>query len=103
MAQSKEEFFETLGIDGVAKVKANLATHCYPSHEKPWVIEWLERSNEATSAEQLALARAAAAEAREANAIAKSARKIAIASVITAIAIAIVGTAVAVIVPHYWR
>jgi hypothetical protein len=88
-----------LAHDGVAKVKANLATNVYPSNERPYVIEWLERASEATTAEQLALARRAADEASEATKLAKTAVKIAIAS----IAIAILGTAIGVVVPHFWH
>jgi hypothetical protein len=112
MAQTKEELFKTLDSRGIAKVRSDLDTLVYLNRpqQKLWVIEWIhlfeeaaERSRDATSAEQLALARAAAAEAREANVIARSARRIAMISVVAAIAIAIAGTAVAVIVPHYWH
>jgi hypothetical protein len=104
MAQeAKENFTARLNALTFAQVSANLATNVYLGAERPWAIEWLERSKEATSAEQLSLARSAAADAREANVIARSARRIAIISVIAAVTIAIAGTAVAVIVPHYWH
>lgn len=69
-----------------------------------WSLEWLERSSEATSAEQLALARRAANEATraadEASAATKSAAKqIAIASMF----ITMVGIVVGLIVPHFWH
>jgi hypothetical protein len=109
--EAKEAFFRGLDVDGIAKARSNLATGVYlDPRRKLWAIEWIhlfeeaaERSRDATSAEQLALARTAAAEAREANVIARSAKRIAILSVIAAVTIAIVGTAVAVIVPHYWH
>ena len=111
MAQTKEEFFKSLDEGGIAKARSDLKTNVYlDPRRKLWAIEWIhlfeeaaERSRDATSAEQLALARAAAAEAREANVIARSAKMIAIISMIAAVTMAIVGTAVAVIVPHYWH
>jgi hypothetical protein len=109
--ETKEEFFKRLDSEGIAKVRSNQKTNVYLDPQlKAWAIEWVhlfeeatERSRDATSAEQLSLARSAAADAREANVIARSARRIAMISVVAAITIAIVGTAVAVIVPHYWH
>jgi hypothetical protein len=109
--ETKEEFFKRLDEAGIAKVRSNQKTNVYlDPQQKMWAIEWVhlfeeaaERARDATSAEQLTLARSAAADAREANVIARNAMRIAKASMITAIVIAIVGTAVAVIVPHYWR
>lgn len=89
--ETKEEFFKRLEVLGVAMVKTNRATNVYLNYpEKVWVLEWLERSNEATTAEQLALARRAADDASAATTIAKTAVKIAIASM----AITIIGIAV---------
>jgi hypothetical protein len=95
----KEAFFKELERDGVAKVRANLATHVYPSNERPFVIEWLEHSSEAANAEQLALARRAALAAETANNKANTAIAIAVASII----ITAVGIVVGVIVPHFWH
>jgi hypothetical protein len=95
----REALLAQLAADGVARVKANLATNCHPSGERPYVIEWLEQASEATTTEQLALARRAADEASNATKLARTAVKIAIAS----IAIAILGTAVGVVVPHFWH
>jgi hypothetical protein len=95
----REALIARLAADGVARVKANLATNCYPSGERPYVIEWLEQASQATAAEQLELARRAANEASEATKLARTAVRIAMIS----IAIAILGAAVGVIVPHFWR
>ena len=105
--ETKEAFFKLLDEDGIAKVRSDLDTFVYLNRprQKLWATEWIhlfeeaaERSRDATSAEQLALARAAAAEAREANTIARSAKMIAIISMIAAVTMAVVSTAVAVIV-----
>jgi hypothetical protein len=103
--ETKEEFFKRLDALGVAMVKTNQATNVYLNYpEKWWVVEWLERSKEATSAEQLALARRAAVEATRAADEASAATKIATAAKTIAIAsmiITIVGIAVGVMVPHW--
>jgi hypothetical protein len=114
MAETKEEFFKRLDSEGIAQVRSDLATvYLIRPQQKLWANEWIhlfeaaaDRSRDATSAEQLALARSAAAnaeaaiaEAREANNIARSSRRIAAASTLIAAAIAIV----AVIVQHYWH
>ena len=116
--ETKEEFFKRLNSSGIAKVRSNQKTNVYlDPQQKVRAIEWVhlfeeaaERSRDATSAEQLALARSAATqareaalEAREANAITRSAKQIAINSAIATILVAIIGTAAAVIVPHYWH
>ena len=98
--ETKEEFFKRLEAIGVAMVKTNQATNVYLNYpEKIWVVEWLERSREATSAEQISLARLAADEARAATTIARTAVKIAIVSMI----ITVVGITVGVVAPHFWH
>ena len=98
--ETKEEFFKRLDALGMAIVKTNIATNVYLNYpEKVWSKEWVERSNEATSAEQLSLARRAAEEASAATRIAITAKKIAIISM----TITIIGIVVGTVVPHYWR
>ena len=105
--ETKEEFFRRLDALGVAMVKTYRATNVFLNYpESVWSLEWLERSSEATSAEQLALARRAANEATRAadeagaaTKIASAAKQIAIASMI----IMTVGIAVGLIVPHFWH
>jgi hypothetical protein len=109
--ETREEFFKRLDSEGIAKVRSNQKTNVYLDPQlKVWAIEWVhlfeeaaDRSRDATSAEQLALARAAAADAREATVIARSAKRIAINSAIITTIVAIFCAAVAVIVPHYWH
>lgn len=62
------------------------------------MVEWLELSSEAASAEQMSLVRRAASAADLANAKANKAIAIAIISIV----ITMIGIAVGVIVPHYW-
>lgn len=98
--ETKEDFFKRLEVLGVAMVKTNFATNVYLNYpDKVWALEWLERSSEAATAEQITLARLAADEARAATTIARTAVKIAIASMI----ITVVGVAVGVMVPHFWH
>jgi hypothetical protein len=105
--ETKEEFFKCLDALGVAMVKTHRATNVFLNYpESVWSLEWLERSSEATSAEQLALARRAAHEATRAADEASVATKIAITAKQIAIAsmiITTVGIAVGVIVPHFWH
>lgn len=105
--ETKDEFFKRLDTLGVAEVKTNIATNVYLTYpEKVWSREWVERSSEATSAEQLTLARRAAEEATRAANEASAATKIATAAKTIAIAsmiITIIGIAVGAILPHLWR
>jgi hypothetical protein len=105
--ETKEAFFKRLDQLGVAMVRTNQATNVYLNYpEKVWVLEWLERSEEATSAEQLALARRAVEQATRAADEASAATKIAIAAKTIAIAsmiITIIGIAIGVIVQHFWH
>jgi hypothetical protein len=59
--ETKEEFFKRLDTLTVAEVKTNRATNVHLNYlESVWSLDWLERSSDANSAEQLALARRAA-------------------------------------------
>ena len=97
---SKEAFFASLDKSSFAQVKANLATSVYlQGNDRAWAIEWLERASEASSAEQLSLARRSALAAETANQKAN----LAIAIAVTSIIITVVGMAVGLIVPHFWH
>jgi len=76
-----EAEFERLGAD---EVRARLDSKVYSGVLAGLAEAWLARNTEFFQAEQLALARAAASEARLANTRAQSANKIAIIAVIIA-------------------
>jgi hypothetical protein len=76
-----EAEFERLGA---GEVRARLESKAYLGVSEGLAAAWLARKTEFFQAEQLALARAAASEARLANTRAQSANKIAIMAVIIA-------------------
>jgi hypothetical protein len=86
MPASNEEFWAKLDHLGAAQVRMNLATNVYLGAEGSLAKAWLERRNEASSAEQLALARRASFDAHKANKIATIALAMAIISTIVSIA-----------------
>jgi hypothetical protein len=94
-----EDFCKDLDQLGSAAVRERLETNVFVGGESNMARAWLARKSEVASAEQLALAREAASEARLANTTAKTAKRIAVASMI----VTIIGIAVGVIMPHYWH
>jgi hypothetical protein len=94
MMKSYEQFIAELDRLDVATVRERVETKVYLGGEADMARAWLARVSEAASAEQLALARAAAREASTANTLAKIALAIAVISMIVAI--------VGVIAPHWW-
>jgi hypothetical protein len=84
MSAENEKIFAEFDALDAGQVRANLASGVYLGARASLARAWLERRNEASQAEQLSLARAAAAEARFANTRAHSANKIAIAALVVA-------------------
>jgi hypothetical protein len=82
---SREEWEAEFDRLGAGEVRARLDTKVYLGEPAGLALAWLARSTEASQAEQLSLARAAASEARLANTRAHSANKIASAALIVAI------------------
>lgn len=82
MSITKDDFWATLNTLGAAQVRSNLATNVYLGPERALVLEWIERNNEASKAEQLLLARRASADAHNAKKIAILALIIAIISLL---------------------
>lgn len=91
MRLSNEEFWAELDKLGAAQVRMNLASNVYLGADRSLASAWLERRNEASSAEQLELARRASADAHKANKIAMIALAIAIISTIVSIAAVVIG------------
>jgi hypothetical protein len=83
---TNDEFFAELERLGAAEVRARLASNVYLGGQAALARSWLERRNETSSAEQLALARRASADAHAANKIAIAALAIAIVSIIVTVA-----------------
>ncbi len=91
MPVSNEDFWAELDKLGAAQVRMNLATNVYLGAEGALAKAWLERRNEASSAEQLELARRASTDAHNANKIATIALAIAIVSTIVSIVGVVIG------------
>jgi hypothetical protein len=85
MSADNEKIYAEFDALDAGQVRANLASGVYLGARASLARAWLERRNEASQAEQLSLARAAAAEARLANTSAQSANKIAKAALVAAI------------------
>jgi hypothetical protein len=88
MSVSDEDLWARLDSDGIAKVRANLATNVYLGHDKARVLVWLERCNEDSNTEQIAIARSAKEAAwASASAADKANSKATIALILAAISI----------------
>ncbi len=92
---TNDEFYAELDRLGPSEVRARVASNVYVGGQAALARSWIERHNEASSAEQLSLARLAARRAKTANTIATVALAIAIISMIITVA--------GFIVPHYWH